>query len=123
MIKLFDGDQLLLDFGESRSVHVRDPHSITEQSGFMTPEQQISRMMAAGVNLQDFRREMYDFPDGNVPDDALPDPTQKLGFDLADASELLKVVSKGSRPAKQPEPSIEGSGEKSTVSPETVEDK
>lgn len=115
-IKSFDGGQLYFDF--DRPVHVRDPHSITEQSGFLTPEQQINRMMAAGANLQQFRRNLYDYPDGNVPEDAVPDPTQKLGFDLSDASMMLAGV----EAAKQQQtPKVEGSGEKTAVSPDTSE--
>lgn len=118
MIKAFKGEQLEFDFGGA--AYIRDPHSITEQSGYLTPEQQINRMMAAGVNLQQFRRDQYDYPDGNVPDNAVPDPTQRLGFDLADASEMLKGVE---AVRQQQTPTVEGSGEKTAVSPDTVEDK
>lgn len=45
----------------------------------------------AGIRLADYRKEMYDFFNEPVPEDAI-DPTRAPGFDLADASELMRSI-------------------------------
>lgn len=86
----YDGQQLLLfDFDEP--FVVRDHISMTEQA-YLDKEKQIASFIRSGEQLQNFRRGDFDYPDGDVPEDAVPDPTQALGFDLADYSALKKKL-------------------------------
>lgn len=86
----YDGQQLLLfDFDEP--FVKRDPVSMTEQS-YLDKERQIASFIRSGEKLQNFRRSDFDYPDGDVPEDAVPDPTMSLGFDLADYSALKKKL-------------------------------
>ena len=55
-------------------------------------EKQIASFIRSGEQLQNFRRGDFDYPDGDVPEDAVPDPTMALGFDLADYSALKKKL-------------------------------
>lgn len=90
--KCYDGVQLLL-FDYDEPFIKRDPISLTEQS-YIDKEKQIASFIRSGEQLQNFRRCDFDYPDGVVPDDAEPDPTQSLGFDLADYSALLARLRK-----------------------------
>lgn len=88
--KCYDGRQLLLfDFDDE--FYERDTSSMTEQT-YLDKEKQIASFIRSGERLQNFRRSEFDYPDGEVPDDAMPDPTAALGFDLADASDLQKKL-------------------------------
>lgn len=88
--RCYDGQQLLLfDFDEP--FVKRDPISQTEQA-YLDKEKQIASFIRSGELLQNFRRGDFDYPDGEVPDDAVPDPTMALGFDLADYSALKKKL-------------------------------
>ena len=69
-----------------------DPVSRTETAGYIRAEDQITAFIDAGRRLDEYRREMYDFGDGEeVPDDFI-DPTRSGSFDLADASILGSSV-------------------------------
>jgi len=65
---------------------MNDGLTITESAGYIPPKKQIENLINAGKRLQAFRKEMYDFPEGEDVDDAFEDPTRRPGFDLADAS-------------------------------------
>lgn len=88
--KCYDG-QLLLPFDFDLPVYIRDTSTMTEQA-YIDKEKQIASFIRSGEQLQNFRRGDFDYPDGEVPDDAVPDPTMALGFDLADYSALKKKL-------------------------------
>lgn len=109
-IKVYDADQLLLDFEEP--FYERDKSSITEQAGYVDAETQVKRLITAGANLELFRKglmpDSYEYDEDEVPDCVLPDPTQDVGFDLADASQILRTVEASKR--KQTVQKEEGQG-------------
>lgn len=114
MVKIYDNSVLALGYEEP--IYERDTSSITEQAGYVDAETQVRRMMVAGATLQDFRRGMssasFEYPDGQVPDDVVPDPTLDPMFDLSDASAILDRGAAAAA-ALQKE---EGKGETSPVS-------
>lgn len=62
---------------------------IVEASGYIPTKIQVENMLLAGQRLNEYRKEQYDYSDGDsVPDDVVPDPTRSPGFDLADATRL-----------------------------------
>lgn len=62
---------------------------LTEQAGYIPLEAQLNRLTAAGVQLYEYRREMYDFADDeHIPANA-EDPTRAPNYDMADASMAL----------------------------------
>lgn len=66
--------------------------SKTEQYGYVSTRQQVERMMAAGVTLADFRKQLYDWDDEKDVDESLSDPTRSKSFDLADATTSYQEV-------------------------------
>lgn len=69
-----------------------DPLTITESRGYIPPHVQVENLLQAGRRLVEFRKEQYDFPPGEKPDESFEDPTRRPGYDLADASrDLLDV--------------------------------
>ena len=65
---------------------------LVETQGYIPADIQIEQMLSAGIRLDEYRKEKYDFgPDEEVPDDFI-DPTRNKGFDLADGSLLAKGV-------------------------------
>lgn len=99
MLKVFDGNLLLKSSAPWEFVE-RDPVSQTEQA-FVSKEQQIARFIRSGERLQAARREEFEYPDGDVPDDVVPDPTQRVGFDLADASAISAQLAAKAQAAKR----------------------
>ena len=71
-----------------RQYEVLDPHSETEQAGYIPPQVQIENMMLAGQRLDQSRKALYDFPSEDEIDEDAYDPTRRGNFDLADASQL-----------------------------------
>lgn len=62
---------------------------IVEASGYIPTKIQVENMLIAGQRLNEYRREQYDYSEGDsVPDDVRPDPTRNPEFDLADATRL-----------------------------------
>ena len=102
-----------------RQYEVIDPHSETEQAGYIPPQIQIENMILAGERLNQSRKEQYDFASADEIDEDAYDPTRSGNFDLADATRLAmeaeasiaesqkasKVASKA--PEKAPEASTE----------------
>ena len=71
-----------------RQYEVLDPHSETEQAGYIPPQIQIENMILAGERLNQTRKEMYDFSSPDEIDEDAYDPTRRANFDLADASQM-----------------------------------
>ena len=70
-----------------RQYEVIDPHSETEQAGYIPPQIQIENMILAGERLNQSRKEQYDFASADEIDEDAYDPTRSGNFDLADASQ------------------------------------
>lgn len=107
----------------------RDTTCYTEQAGYVDAESQIKRLLYAGENLLNWKREFYDFPDGEYDDDVSPDPTETYGFDPVDAQILMEAARKRLKRSEAAKASmasdpVKGSGE-DTSSPDTsdVEEK
>ena len=71
-----------------RQYEVMDPHSETEQAGYIPPQIQIENMILAGERLNQSRKEMFDFASEEEIDEDAFDPTRRGNFDLADASQM-----------------------------------
>ena len=65
-----------------------DPVSLTEQAGYIPPQDQIESMILAGQRLNEARASQYDFASEDDIDEDAFDPTRRGNFDLADASRL-----------------------------------
>lgn len=70
-----------------REYEVIDPHSETEQAGYIPPQVQIENMILAGQRLDASRRALYDFDSEEDIDEDAYDPTRSGNYDLADASQ------------------------------------
>ena len=68
--------------------------TLVETRGYRSTKQQVAEYMAAGQQLQDYRNQMYDFPDANKIDEDYYDPTRDPGYDPADATTNLRAVEK-----------------------------
>ena len=63
---------------------INSGEQITETAGYIPADVQIQDMIAAGMRLGEYRREMYDFDDNEeVPEDFM-DPTRIPGVDVVD---------------------------------------
>ena len=71
-----------------RQYEILDPHSETEQAGYIPPQVQIENMMLAGQRLDQSRKAMFDFESEEEIDEDAFDPTRRGNFDLADASQM-----------------------------------
>ena len=68
-----------------------DSTRIVNASGHIPIKQKIDAYFLSGQNLQTWRREHYDHPDGVIKkeQESMPfDPTRDLGFDPADADRM-----------------------------------
>ena len=65
-----------------------DPVSLTEQAGYIPPQEQIESMILAGQRLNEARASQYDFASEDDIDEDASDPTRRGNFDLADASQM-----------------------------------
>lgn len=95
--------------------------TLVEVKGYITAEKRINDMINAGMRLQESRKELYDFYDGNAADLSFSDPTRSPNYDMADAfqsqvaaknrlrrSQMAQEASKmGSEGNNTPEPSKE----------------
>ena len=70
-----------------RQYEVMDPHSETEQAGYIPPQIQIENMILAGQRLAESRRAQFDFESADDIDEDAYDPTRSGNYDLADASQ------------------------------------
>lgn len=59
---------------------------LVEKQGYISAQQRIENLMLAGRRLDFARKEQYDFPDGNIDENAF-DPTRRRDYDLADATQ------------------------------------
>lgn len=65
---------------------------ITEAAGYIPADKQILGMIAAGIRLEEYRKEAYDWTDqDDITDDAMDDMDVRVrspGFDPADATQV-----------------------------------
>jgi len=79
----------------------------TETRGYRSTKQQVAEYMAAGLQLQNYRNEMYHFPTPEDVDENYHDQTKDPGYDPADATTNLRAAEKRLREqakAKKREP-------------------
>jgi len=69
-------------------------HSQVETRGYRSTKQQVAEYMAAGLQLQNYRNEMYHFPTPEDVDENFEDRTKNPGYDPADATQDLRAVNK-----------------------------
>ena len=69
-----------------------DPHSETEQAGYIPPQIQIENMILAGQRLDQSRKALYDFASEDEIDEDATDPTRSGNFDLADATQMAMLA-------------------------------
>lgn len=86
----------------------RDSFSNVNQIGYVTIEQQVTSLIIAGERLMSYKRQAYDYPDGELDEaTARPDPTLDVGFDPADysfySSQLAKRLAKARKEKEAPE--------------------
>lgn len=67
--------------------------TLTETAGYMPTKIRIENLINAGVRLDNYRREAYDFAPGEEATD-YTDPTRRQGFDPADGSEMERNIKK-----------------------------
>lgn len=77
---------------------------VTDTSGYIPPMIQIENMINAGQRLNDYRRELYDFPDGEVDDEVQPGFTKATDpAEITQAALALqaKIASQNAQEASQ----------------------
>lgn len=75
-----------------------------EKVGYVSSQKRIESMIQAGQRLADYRKQQFDFPDGEIIED-YEDPTRMSNFDLSDASQMQFAVEanlKASQAAQEP---------------------
>lgn len=72
-----------------------------ETAGYIPAITQIENLINAGMRLNQYRDEMYDFGAAEEVDDSFSDPTRNPNFDMADASMLAKEVEMNLRAQKE----------------------
>lgn len=65
---------------------------LVERSGYFTTRQRIQNLLNAGQQLADYRKQIYDFENGEI-DENFTDPTRNSNFDLADATSINMELS------------------------------
>jgi len=63
---------------------------IVETTGYRSTKQQVAEYMAAGLQLQNYRNQMYDFETEDKVDEDYEDRTRSTGYDPADATQDLR---------------------------------
>lgn len=70
---------------EERVGEIFSPETMTEQVGYLSAEKQVTRLIQAGVRLDDFRKEQYHFESEEQVTEGFFDPDLEPGYDLVDA--------------------------------------
>jgi len=99
---------------------------MVETTGYRSTKQQVAEYMAAGLQLQNYRNEMYDFESEEKVDEDYEDKTRSPGYDPADASEDLRNAERrlrqqaAAQKEKQNRESLEKDKPKEEPDPEPV---
>jgi len=106
---------------------VNQGKNLVEKAGYIPAQARIENMILAGQRLIEYRKEMYDFSDGNDIDETFSDPTRSKNYDMSDAfimSEAIKnnvrqkELLKASLAVQNASGQVLSDGEGGTVSPE-----
>jgi len=101
---------------------------IVETTGYRSTKQQVAEYMAAGLQLQNYRNEMYDFESEDKVDEDYEDKTRTPGYDPADATQDLRNAEKRLRQQaavakeKQTRESLEENKPKAEPDPEPAKE-
>jgi len=68
-----------------------DNTRLVETHGYIPAQKRIENLIAAGQRLSAARGDFFDFPDGEVEEDAW-DPTRSKNYDLADGTQQMLAV-------------------------------
>ena len=83
---------------QTKYTHEKSPGEINlgknlvERSGYIPAQVRIENMILAGQRLVEYRKEMYDFFDGENIDESFSDPTRSKNYDMADAFIMSEVI-------------------------------
>jgi serine kinase of HPr protein (carbohydrate metabolism regulator) len=76
---------------ENNTKHYDNNHWMKSETllrGYVDHNERIGKMIQAGINLEEWRKGRYDFPEGTDENSEFPNnPTRRKGYDMADASE------------------------------------
>lgn len=93
---------------------------LVERAGYISAQVRIENLMLAGLRLQQYRDEHYDFT-GEEIDDNFSDPTRRKSYDMAEAFQAsleLAERMKAQRDAKKKKKPVEKPAEKEEKAPE-----
>jgi hypothetical protein len=76
-----------------------DNTRLIETQGYISAQKRIENLINAGQRLLIAREEMYDFPDGEIDEEAW-DPTRSKNYDLADGTQQMLAVEQRLKAAK-----------------------
>jgi len=71
---------------------VNSEEDLLDADGYIPAQTQVENLLLAGRNLEEYRREMYEYPDGVKEDDPPMDPSRRRGFDPVDAQHIMQDV-------------------------------
>lgn len=94
---------------------VNDGKSKVETAGYVPAEVQIMDMLSAGMRLNEYRKDRFDFAADEVVPDDFVDPTRSPSFDLADATAISRDVDSRLAEAKRLIAEAEENKEKEVV--------
>lgn len=77
--------------------------TLTESTGYRSPQSQIEAMIISGQRLQAARDSEFDFKAGEVLDEQFSDPTRSPNFDITDAQRLNESALSNLRAQQQAE--------------------
>lgn len=83
-----------------------------ETAGYISPKQQVQNLLNSGTNLRDYRIQNYQAGHEVKDDEVQIDPTTNPGFDMADASRILRSIELKKQPT---EPETEPTSEEKPV--------
>jgi hypothetical protein len=77
---------------ERKHLIVTGSTSNVERSGYLPAKNQIENLILAGRNLKEWRNSQYHYPNGEIDENDVPDPTLSSDYDMADAFQDVLVL-------------------------------
>lgn len=77
------------NYKKTSKPEINSGERLVETAGYMSAQKRIENMILAGQRLVDYRKNHYDFQDGEI-DENFTDPTRSPGFDMADAFQIAE---------------------------------
>lgn len=68
-----------------------DKTTLVEVAGYIPAKQRIENLILAGERLVAWRKEQFDFNDGEIDED-FEDPTRSKNYDIVDAKEDMEAI-------------------------------